>query len=646
MKLRSALGALGLLAISAMPATAQITPIDDIQAYTDAGVPASPLNGVSVTVRGTLTALKGTWNGGTHYIQDATGGINFFDTGAPAFLIGQEIEVSGTVSSFGGEVNLSTPLSYSVISTGAEPAPIEYTIAEFVDNDGSGTLNAADYEILGWLAAIEGTVVFRPGIDADPTLFWDQGTFGLADGLGDTATVFIDRTTGIETGAVNPGDQYRVIGPISVFNATLQVKPRFQIDLIENPGNPFPQISNAVPNPWTPEAGTPITISATVTDNDLLASVTLFYRDRGATTYNSTAMVNSFGDTWEAPVPGTTAAGIEYYIEAVDAAAQTTLLPGSAPVGFLEVAVGTTSIVEIQSTLQGSTDASAFVGQLVNIEGVITAAPGELQASGLSNYAVGELEGGKWSGIFVFEGSGANTFFRGDVIRISGYIDEFNGITEILPQSGASIDFVSFGAGLPPVPVVSTDALDVSEEWESVIVATPRVAVVDTVFGGAEWTVKDAASDSTLYVDPAPAVSITGVVGEEMYVTGLLDTRFGRNEIVPINDGYIVLANSVSAPAVGRTQTAKFEQIAPNPFNPRTEIEFSLAKAGPVELVIFDSRGRRVETLVAGELGAGEHVRTWNGVDQSGTPVASGVYYARLRYAGEAAQVEKLALTK
>lgn len=645
MKFLSVLVAVSLLAVGTVPATAQTTDIDDIQAYSATGTPVSPFDGAPVTVRGVLTALKGTWNGGTHYVQDATGGINFFDPGAPAFLLGQEIEVSGTVGSFGGEINISGPFTYTVIGNSTVPAPIEYTISEFVDNDGSGTLTAADYEILGWLAAIEGTVVFRPGVDADPSLAWDQGTFGLANATGDTATVFIDRTTGITTGAIDAGDEYRIIGPVSIFNANLQVKPRFQTDLIENPGNPFPQVSDVTPNPWTPEIGDPITISASIVD-DALTSATLYYRDRGQTVYTSTAMTNVGGDTWSAPIPGTSASGIEYYIEATDSAAQTTLAPGDAPTGFFQVAVGTTSIVEIQSTLTDGTDASAFVGQVVNVEAVVTAAPGELQAGGQSNYAVGDPAGGPWSGIFVFEGSGANTFFRGDVIRISGLIDEFNGITEILPQSGASIDLVAFGADQPPVPVVTTDVLNASEKWESVIVATPRVAVVDTVFGGSEWLVQSAGAVDSLYVDPAPAVSVTGVVGEEMYVTGLLDTRFGRNEIVPIDDSYIVLANAVSAPGAARSQSAKFESIAPNPFNPKSEITFSLAKEGMVELAVFDPRGRRVDTLVGGTMGAGVHTRVWNGVDGDGNPVGSGVYYARLRFAGEAAQVQKMTLTK
>ena len=158
----------------------------------------------------------------------------YTDAGAPASPF------TGTIGSFGGEINIE-PTSYTVITNGTVPDPIEYTISEFVDNDGSGTLNAADYEILGWLAAIEGTVVFRPGVDADPATVWDQGTFGLANASGDTATVFIDSTTGIETGGIDPGDEYRVVAPISIFSATLQMKPREEADLIvADPCNVFP----------------------------------------------------------------------------------------------------------------------------------------------------------------------------------------------------------------------------------------------------------------------------------------------------------------------------------------------------------------------------------------------------------------------
>jgi len=68
----------------------------------------------------------------------------------------------------------------------------------------------------------------------------------------------------------------------------------------------------------------------------------------------------------------------------------------------------------------------------------------------------------------------------------------------------------------------------------------------------------------------------------------------------------------------------------PNPFNPQTEIRFSLPASGDVTLSIFDVRGRAVRTLVSGSLAAGEHSVIWNGRDASGRVQASGVYLALL----------------
>ncbi len=68
----------------------------------------------------------------------------------------------------------------------------------------------------------------------------------------------------------------------------------------------------------------------------------------------------------------------------------------------------------------------------------------------------------------------------------------------------------------------------------------------------------------------------------------------------------------------------------PNPFNPSTTIQFDVALAGPVQLVIYGLDGRRVTTLIHDPLDAGRHQATWLGRDDRGRSVASGVYLARL----------------
>jgi flagellar hook assembly protein FlgD len=83
----------------------------------------------------------------------------------------------------------------------------------------------------------------------------------------------------------------------------------------------------------------------------------------------------------------------------------------------------------------------------------------------------------------------------------------------------------------------------------------------------------------------------------------------------------------------------------PNPFNPATVIPFELPAEGHVVLEIYDVRGRLVRRLLAERLPAGFHAVTWDGRDQVGHGVASGVYISMLR-AGGAEITRKMTLLR
>jgi hypothetical protein len=68
----------------------------------------------------------------------------------------------------------------------------------------------------------------------------------------------------------------------------------------------------------------------------------------------------------------------------------------------------------------------------------------------------------------------------------------------------------------------------------------------------------------------------------------------------------------------------------PNPFNPRTEIRFELARPGTVRLELFDAAGRLVRRVELPAQSTGRHTWTWRGEDDAGNPVGSGVYRVRL----------------
>lgn len=99
--------------------------------------------------------------------------------------------------------------------------------------------------------------------------------------------------------------------------------------------------------------------------------------------------------------------------------------------------------------------------------------------------------------------------------------------------------------------------------------------------------------------------------------------------------------------AVGETPARAASLLGgfPNPFNPATEIRFRLAGEQDVALAIHGLDGRRVATLAAGTLPAGEHAVRWEGRDDQGRPVASGAYFCRLT-AGGASETRPLMLVK
>ncbi|MCG3118127.1 MAG: hypothetical protein ALAOOOJD_00266 [bacterium] len=91
--------------------------------------------------------------------------------------------------------------------------------------------------------------------------------------------------------------------------------------------------------------------------------------------------------------------------------------------------------------------------------------------------------------------------------------------------------------------------------------------------------------------------------------------------------------------------TYELEQNYPNPFNPSTTISFALLQAGEVNLAIYNIYGQLVRQLVAGQMTAGRHSVIWNGKDERGQQVASGMYLYVLK-AGEFTAQRKLVLMK
>jgi N-acetylneuraminic acid mutarotase len=110
-------------------------------------------------------------------------------------------------------------------------------------------------------------------------------------------------------------------------------------------------------------------------------------------------------------------------------------------------------------------------------------------------------------------------------------------------------------------------------------------------------------------------------------------------------DSFVPLTISVGEtgglPAAG----LRLLPIHPNPFNPATTIPFSLAGDASVNMTIHDAGGRRVRTLIRRFLAGGEHQTIWDGRDESGAVLESGIYLVRLEASGSIAS-QKVILAK
>lgn len=163
--------------------------------------------------------------------------------------------------------------------------------------------------------------------------------------------------------------------------------------------------------------------------------------------------------------------------------------------------------------------------------------------------------------------------------------------------------------------------------------------------------------------DPTDPAVICYLTGRHLYYTAVR----GRNwtdllaeaaapawvtdaEIDPVDPRYLVAAmpqgvyrcllptvqTAVAPSAEGRLpRHLALRQNYPNPFNASTLVPYALDSGGPMELAVFDLLGRRMRVLLHGTAKAGEGAVRWDGRDDGGRAVASGVYLAVLDGAGQ-----------
>ncbi len=169
----------------------------------------------------------------------------------------------------------------------------------------------------------------------------------------------------------------------------------------------------------------------------------------------------------------------------------------------------------------------------------------------------------------------------------------------------------------------------------------------------------DAAAGDDIYsVSVVFPDSSTSFLEFKYAVNGTFEGQGQPNRFVTIDDAFDAVGNPqvlplhqlhhIVATGVGEIPTGRRTHLLgswPNPFNPRTTIDYEVGSSGRVSLSIYDARGRRVRALVDEIKTPGRYSVRWEGRNQAGSPVSSGVYYARLLADGSA-DGRKLVLLK
>jgi hypothetical protein len=157
---------------------------------------------------------------------------------------------------------------------------------------------------------------------------------------------------------------------------------------------------------------------------------------------------------------------------------------------------------------------------------------------------------------------------------------------------------------------------DISSRFVELVGRLPTENELDELFGGSKLRKDDLASLETGKTYYFKVAAVNGSMQESVYTQPVAAT-----------------VTEAASKIVGENPTFETRLMAnsPNPFNSSTSIRFELGGLSQVKLVIHNGLGQRVRTVFPGMLDSGRHQILWDGRDDAGREVGSGIYLYRLR---------------
>lgn len=432
------------------------------------------------------------------------------------------------------------------------------------------------------------------------------------------------------------------------------------VDDIEFGSGP-PSITDLMREPCAPTSSdSEVSVSCVITDNSAIAEAMIYYSVNGGD-YMIVAMTSADDSTFTGVIPISDMDDVNYYIVATDdgvdqSEAKTSIFPYDTDhnqMGFVVTDNLTIGLVQETEWASGHT---RYEGCTVTLTGIVTADTAQYNSE-YSSYAFQDGTG-QWNGL-VFDTEELVTLSRGDEIEVTGLVTDydpdwafkFNGNTRLI---NSSVTVLSSTNPLPEPTVASCRDLEQAgeevESYEGVLVKINTVTV--SSLNQYDWYVTDATGSEALIDDDMATMDAFNAMSELVegqqlsYIMGIFNYSFGTYK-VQIRD-VADLGTTVGIDdnvQVNPYDYALYENF-PNPFNPETQIRFSIGDQENVRLSIYDVMGRQVRTLIQGEsFKSGFHVVNWDGRDNAGHSVASGMYIYRI-IAGDYISDKKMLLVK
>jgi len=418
------------------------------------------------------------------------------------------------------------------------------------------------------------------------------------------------------------------------------------IEIMTNP----PVISSVRRDIGTPTSTDAVMISAKIVDNGTVQEAKLHVSVNWEP-FQAIDMIEMAADTFMSQIdPQPDGAYVRYFIKATDNSAESSMVPGdtSKQVYFYVVRNAGLKIKDVQYTYGYSHDASGFVGFPVTLEGVVMTDPTDY----INNYYIQEKDSA-WSGIWVYDN--AHQPAKGDWIRVTGTVQENYYVTRLGNVTAYEVVTPGFGA-FAPVPVTTGEINTTGphgEAYESVLIQVDNLIVtnpfpdspgnygeIEIDDGTGPVRVDDAFNACSLNLDStySQGDAIERLIGLHYY-------SFNNYKILP-RDSSDIIGHVTGLPDEPEIATLfRLDQNYPNPFNNETRIKFQMADFGPVQITVYNARGQKVRTLFRAQLAPGSYEVTWNGRDDTGNALASGIYFYRLQ-AGQMVATRKMLFLK